>query len=48
MRTIKESCLDRVILIGEVSLRRAIREFEAHYHLYFNSRQGDSSSHLIV
>jgi transposase InsO family protein len=32
VRTIKESCLDRVILIGEASLRRAIREFEAHYN----------------
>ena len=31
MRTIKESCLEQVILIGEASLRRAIREFEAHY-----------------
>jgi transposase InsO family protein len=32
VRTIKESCLDRVILMGEGSLRRAIREFVAHYH----------------
>jgi transposase InsO family protein len=32
VRTIKESCLDRLILIGEASLRRAIREFVAHYH----------------
>jgi putative transposase len=32
VRTIKESCLDRLILIGEASLRRAIREFAAHYH----------------
>ncbi|PYQ71348.1 MAG: hypothetical protein DMG04_21545 [Acidobacteria bacterium] len=32
VRTIKESCLDRVILMGEASLRRAIREFVAHYH----------------
>jgi transposase InsO family protein len=31
-RTIKESCLERVILIGEASLRRAIREFETQYH----------------
>ena len=39
VRTIKESCLDRVILIGEASLRRAIREFEAHYQRERN-RQG--------
>jgi len=32
VRTIQESCLDRLILIGEASLRRAIREFVAHYH----------------
>ena len=32
VRTIKESCLDRVILMGEASFRRAIREFVAHYH----------------
>jgi transposase InsO family protein len=32
VRTIQESCLERVILIGEASLRRAIRELEAHYH----------------
>jgi putative transposase len=32
VRTIKESCLDRVILMGEASLRRAIREIVAHYN----------------
>src|SRR4051812_8982704 len=32
VRTIKESCLDRVILFGEGSLRRAVSEFLAHYH----------------
>ena len=32
VRTIKESCLERMVLIGEGSLRRAIREFVAHYH----------------
>jgi hypothetical protein len=29
-RTIKESCLDRLILCGETSLRRAVREFVTH------------------
>jgi transposase InsO family protein len=32
VRTIKESCLDRMILFGEASLRKAIREFVEHYH----------------
>ena len=32
VRSIKESCLDRLILFGEQSLRRAIREFVTHYH----------------
>jgi putative transposase len=36
VRTIKESCLDRMILFGEASLRKAISEFVAHYHLERN------------
>ena len=32
VRTIKESCLERMVLIGEGSLRRAVREFVEHYH----------------
>jgi putative transposase len=32
VRSIKESCLDRMILFGEASLRTAIRNFVAHYH----------------
>lgn len=32
VRSIKESCLERIILFGEDSLRTAIREFAAHYH----------------
>jgi transposase InsO family protein len=36
VRTIKESCLDRLILFGEGSLRKAIPEFVAHYHLERN------------
>jgi transposase InsO family protein len=32
VRTIKETCLDRMILFGEGSLQKAIREFMAHYH----------------
>ena len=32
VRTIKESCVERFVLIGERSLRRAVFEFVAHYH----------------
>ena len=32
MRTIKENCLDRMILIGESSLHRAVSQFVLHYH----------------
>jgi putative transposase len=32
VRTIKESCLERMILFGEESLRTALRDFVAHYH----------------
>jgi putative transposase len=31
VRSIKESCLERLILFGENSLRTAVREFVAHY-----------------
>ncbi len=32
VRTIKENCLDQMILFGEGPLRKTIREFVAHYH----------------
>jgi hypothetical protein len=32
VRSIKESCLDRLILFGESSLRTAVGEFIEHYH----------------
>jgi transposase InsO family protein len=32
VRAIKESCLERMILFGEESLRTAIHNFIAHYH----------------
>ena len=32
VRSIKEECLSRMIFFGEQSLRRATREFAAHYH----------------
>lgn len=32
VRTVKESCLDRMTLFGEGSLRKTTHEFVAHYH----------------
>jgi len=32
VRSIKDECLNRMIFIGQASLRRAISEFMAHYH----------------
>jgi transposase InsO family protein len=46
VRTIKESCLERMILFGEGSLRKAIREFVSHYHFERNHQGLDN--HLIV
>jgi transposase InsO family protein len=46
VRSIKESCLERMIFFGEDSLRNAIREFVAHYHLERN-HQG-LANRLIV
>ena len=31
VRSIKDECLDRIILFGEASLRRALREYVAHF-----------------
>ncbi len=36
VRTIKESCLERMIFFGEASLRTALSEFLSHYHLERN------------
>jgi putative transposase len=32
VRSIREECLDRVVLFGERRLRHVIDEFVAHYH----------------
>ena len=45
-RTIKESCLNRLILFGERSLHRAIDEFVAHYH-YERNHQGRDNQLLV-
>ena len=32
VRSVKEECLSKLILFGEGSLQRAVREFIGHYH----------------
>jgi len=32
VRSIKEECLNRMIFVGHVSLRRAVSEYMFHYH----------------
>ncbi len=32
VRSIKEECLNRMIFVGQASLRRAVTQFVAHYH----------------
>src|SRR5918994_1087837 len=46
VRTIKESCLERLILFGENSLRKAVEEFIVHYHFERNHQGLDNR--LIV
>jgi putative transposase len=36
VRTIKEGCLEQMILFGEDSLRNGVRHFLEHYHLERN------------
>jgi hypothetical protein len=38
VRSIKDSCLDRVIFFGEESLRTAIENFVVHYHRERNTK----------
>jgi putative transposase len=45
VRTIKESCLDRMILFGEDSLRTAIQNFVVHYH---NERNHQGLSNRLI
>jgi len=48
VRTIKESCLEQMILFGEDALRNAVFEFLAHYHGGENpSGLGKSADHAI-
>ncbi len=45
VRTIKESCLERMILFGEDALRTAVKEFIAHYH---GERNHQGSGNRII
>src|SRR6516162_9694779 len=43
VRTIKESCLERMILFGEGAVRKATAEFIAHYHTERNHQGLDNA-----
>jgi putative transposase len=45
VRTIKESCLERMILFWEDALRTAVREFVAHYH---SERNHEGIGNLLI
>jgi putative transposase len=32
VRSVKEECLERMIIVGEPMLRNALREYQAHFH----------------
>ena len=42
VRSIKEECLDRLVILSEGQLRHAIREYLAHYHAERNHQGLDS------
>jgi hypothetical protein len=42
VRSVKEECLSRLILFGESSLRRALRQYLVHYHEERNHQGKDS------
>ena len=46
VRSVKEECLSKLILFGERSLRRAMKEYVAHYHAERN-HQGKSNVRLF-
>jgi len=45
VRTVKEECLSRLILIGERSLRRALQQYVVHYH---EERNHQGKENLIL
>jgi len=42
VRSVKEECLSHLILFGEASLRRALIQFEQHYHQERNHQGKDN------
>lgn len=42
VRSIKEGCLDRIVLIGETSLQRTTIQFVLHYHQECNHQGLDN------
>jgi transposase InsO family protein len=42
VRSIKEECLNRMIFVGQASLRRAVREYVEHYHRERNHQGVDN------
>ena len=42
MRSIKEECLDRLVLLGEGHLRLVVREYVEHYHCERNHQGLDN------
>ena len=46
VRSIKQECLHRLIFFGEASLRRALREYTAHYH-HERNHQGMNNLRLV-
>ena len=47
VRSVREECLAKLILLGEGSLRRALRHYEAHYHEERN-HQGKNNVLLAI
>jgi putative transposase len=46
VRTIKESCLERMILFGEGAVRKATADFLTHYHSERNHQGLDNCTNL--
>jgi transposase InsO family protein len=44
VRSVKEECLSKLILLGEGSLRRVLRHYEAHYHEERNHQGAKTTS----
>ena len=57
VRSVKEECLSKLILFGESSLKRALQQYEVHYHEERNHQgkenrllfpTADSTARLVV